>query len=335
MSLVIDQQYAGMIAPYVRNFTRKRNTFNFSCPICNDSATNLSRARGYIYPAGDRLKYKCHNCNTNITSLFGLLREVDNNLAEQYRLDSFKEDKAPKYEPVVRKASFADSISKSLIKVSNLPPHHPCKKYVVERRIPSNKHYLLYYTDDFQMFSMEVDPTIDLPMNYRKDPRLVIPLITETQEVAGYQGRALGESSAKYLTILYNEFNGKIFGLDRVDFNKKIYAFEGPLDALFIDNSIATTGGRIDSILEYESISKHNTVIVYDNEPRSKETVAKIKKAIDAGFKVCIWPESITESDVNKMIMAGMTPQHIQLTIDENTYSGLMGELHLQNWRKV
>ena len=44
---------------------------------------------------------------------------------------------------------------------------------------------------------------------------------------------------------------------------------------------------------------KNNFIIVYDNEPRSPETIKKIDKAITLGYKVCIWPDDILVKDVN------------------------------------
>lgn len=336
MSLLLDMQYGQMLAPYVRNFAKKPgNVLNFSCPLCGDSTTNLRRARGYLFKAGDSLLYSCQNCKKTM-SVYNLLKQVDNNLASQYQTDKFLENKDErKYEPVVREASFAEGIDETLIKVSSLPPHHPCKQYVVSRKIPSDKHYLLYYTDDFRDFTTRVDPNAIITKDHRAEPRLIIPLITETQEVAGYQGRSLNPSIVKYLTVLYNENNGKLFGLDRVDFNRRMYAFEGPLDALFIDNSIATTGGRIDTLVQNRAIDRKKTIICYDNEPRSKFTVDKIKKALDNSFPVFIWPDNIAFKDVNDCIVGGVTADEIKQMIDSNTFTGLDGQLRLTMWRKV
>ena len=62
--------------------------------------------------------------------------------------------------------------------------------------------------------------------------------------------------------------------------------------------------------LHFESI-----VVVYDNEPRNSETVRKIGKAIDKGFKVCIWPQDLEHKDINDMIKAGLTPDQVEAMI--------------------
>ena len=40
----------------------------------------------------------------------------------------------------------------------------------------------------------------------------------------------------------------------------------------------------------WKDFEKDKITIVYDNEPRKPETVAKIEKAIKEGFSVVIWP---------------------------------------------
>jgi hypothetical protein len=52
-------------------------------------------------------------------------------------------------------------------------------------------------------------------------------------------------------------------------------------------------------------------VFVYDNEPRNREICAKIAKSIQQGDSVVIWPSSITEKDINDMVMTGHRVQSV------------------------
>ena len=45
---------------------------------------------------------------------------------------------------------------------------------------------------------------------------------------------------------MLDESKTKIFGLNRVDFNKTIYITEGPIDSFYIDNAIAMAGADVD-----------------------------------------------------------------------------------------
>jgi len=97
---------------------------------------------------------------------------------------------------------------------------------------------------------------------------------------------------------------------------------------LFLPNSIAMAGASFDdSALD----NKDNAVVVFDNEPRNKQVVLKMEKALNAGYKVCIWPE-LDQKDCNDMVLAGLDPQKI---IDENTFTGLEGQIKMMSWRKV
>ncbi len=335
MSLLTDQLYAGMLAPYVRNFTRKAKAFNFSCPICGDSQTHASKARGYLFPSGDRLVYMCHNCNTPVRTLHGLLMQVDPNLAGQYKTDIFIEGKRERPAAVLPAMALTkSSIHPSLQKISTLPQTHFAKKYVQDRQIPSDKHYLLYFTDAFKAFCNKVDP-LTFEEIVEDEPRLVIPLFDKDGNVNGYQGRSFDPfHQLKYMTVLTHESNPKLFGLERLDPNMQTIVFEGPIDALFIDNSIATCGGRLDTGLQEHGISPDRCVVVYDNEPRSIFTVRKMRKAIDSGYKVCFWPQNVA-GDVNQMILDGVTRQEIREIILANSYSGLRASLEMTRWKKI
>jgi hypothetical protein len=341
MSLLLDQQYAGMLAPYVRNFVKKGSSkFNFSCPFCGDSKQFKGRARGFLLAAGDHLTYYCHNCNIPKQSLQTVLKHVDPNLYRQYLVDKFKEEGKGPPEPsplsTFKRPDYVRRIDRNLVKVSDLDSSHCVRQYLYERQIPTSIHYQLYWTPEFKAWANTIEPGT-FSSTVIDEGRLVIPLIDDRQNVLGYQGRALidNDKGLKYVTILLREDNPKIYGLDRFNRNKLGHAFEGPIDSMFIPNSVAAAGGRIDSVLKQVGISPDRTVVVYDNEPRSIFTIKKMEKALNEGWQVCMWPETIKESDVNKMILAGMTAGELTTIIDDSRFGGLMGKAKLAQWRKV
>ena len=103
-------------------------------------------------------------------------------------------------------------------------------------------------------------------------------------------GRSLNpKSKLRYITIIYDETKPKLFGLDKVDLSSPTYITEGPLDSLFIPNAIAMCGSDVH--LGDWGIS--NRVWVYDNEPRNPQIVDRIRRTIDSGDPVVIWPKGI------------------------------------------
>ena len=127
---------------------------------------------------------------------------------------------------------------------------------------------------------------------------------------------------------MLDESKTKIFGLDRVDFDKTIYITEGPIDSFYIDNAIAMAGADVD----WEILRNKEVVFVYDNEQRNKEIINRMTKAIDKGFEIVIWPDNLQEKDLNDMFIAG---HDVQSLVEFNTYSGLEATIKLSEWKKV
>jgi hypothetical protein len=72
-----------------------------------------------------------------------------------------------------------------------------------------------------------------------------------------------------------------------------------------------------------------------DNEPRNKEIVKQLEKYIDAGYSVCMFPDTVKQKDINEMILeGGLSVEDIVELINTNTYTGMDAKLKFVNWRK-
>ena len=60
-----------------------------------------------------------------------------------------------------------------------------------------------------------------------------------------FQGRSLSSSGLRYITVLLDEDQPKIFGLDTINHERTTYITEGPFDSLLIDNSLAMAGADV------------------------------------------------------------------------------------------
>jgi hypothetical protein len=98
---------------------------------------------------------------------------------------------------------------------------------------------------------------------------------------------------------------------------------------MFVDNSLAMAGGSIDF-----NYVNENSVFVYDNEPRSKETCDKIKKICEMNHKVVIWPEYIKSKDVNLMIQ-NKELDDINKLLYDNISLGLEAKLLYTVWKRT
>lgn len=341
--LWLEQKYVGLLSGRLRNYTRKSNSlYNFSCPICGDSANDKRKARGYIYEKKGKGLYHCHNCGTTM-SVPNFIKSVDQGLYNEFVLEKLKDEKSPEQRDLedfvnkMKKPVFMkEGILKGLKKVSQLSPDHPIKKYVESRKIPTPYHSKLFVCPNFYAFTNQQIPGKFSEGSLKHDEtRLLIPFLNKEKKVHAYQGRSLSNAKdvVRYITIVLDESVPKLFGLDALDESRRVYVLEGPIDSMFIPNSVATAGG--DLVAAVHSLNKENLVVVYDNEPRSRETVKKIDKAINNGYNVCIWPENFDHKDVNDMIMAGLSAEFIRYIIDQNTFSDLKAKLALKRWSKV
>ena len=74
--------------------------------------------------------------------------------------------------------------------------------------------------------------------------------------------------------------------------------------------------------------------MVFDNEPRNKEIIARMEKVIENGWKICIWPDSVACKDLNDMVLASIQESRLIEIINTNTYKSLFAKTQLATWRK-
>ena len=329
--IYVDSKYISLVSGKLEKFTRKNeNLFNFRCPYCGDSQKNKNRARGYFYRHKGSFIYKCHNCGVGRT-LSNFLKDQDPDLYGEYVLEAYREGntgkgtKIPLPDLKFEKPSFKKDMFSNLEKISDLNTTHPARKMLANRQLPSTSFRELYFCPKFKEWTNQQKKTFT---DTRFDEsRIIIPL-KDKDGVFGYQGRALGPSSLRYITVMLDEDKPKIYGLNKVNENKPIYIIEGPFDSLFVENSVAMCGSDLDP----RSFGWSNYIYVYDNEPRNREIVNRISKTIDRGDKVIIWPTSIEHKDINDMVLGG---QNIMNVLELNTYSGLKAKIKFNNWKRI
>ena len=203
--------------------------------------------------------------------------------------------------------------------VRSLDVTHPFYRYCVSRKIPFNERDV-YYTDKFDKISEYAGTPV------KDKERLILPFFDEDGKLFGVQGRSIDKNQIRYITLMFDKDKDKIFGLDSIDATKDFFVVEGPIDSFFIKNCVAMAGSDV-SLNKYQT----NAILCYDNEPRSNEIVSKMKKSLEEGYRIVIWPDSIKQKDANEMVLNGID---VDYTVRSNIYSGLAGQLHLNTWKK-
>ena len=311
-----------MLSPRLDKFKKVRdNLFNFRCPYCGDSRKSQSKARGYFYRKKNDYFYRCHNCGKGTT--FGkVLEYIDTMMYKEYIMERYKGDapktEAPEFNFEAPKFKKIDPKLENLTPINKLNGGHPARQFVESRQLPEEFYSDLYLCPKFFEWSKI--------QSQQEHPRLVIPFRDESGEVFAAQGRAFGKESPKYLTIKFQD-KPKIFGLDRVDFAKRYYVVEGPLDSMFLDNCLAVAGA------DFRYLPPGDTTIVLDNEPRSREIIKQMERLIHQEHELVIWPTTITQKDINDMVLAVV--EDIKTIIDNNTFSGLEATMKLAAWKRI
>ena len=321
---LVDSKYIGLVSSRLQKFKRvKDNLYNFRCPICGDSQKNKNKTRGYIYQVKNNTNFKCHNCGASM-SFNNFVKTVDPTLHKQYTLEKFKEGHTGRNFVVeAPKLEFAKPVFKKSINLPKASTDPRAKEYLENRKIDPDK---FYFADKFMEWTNTQKRTFDTIT--RDESRIVIPMYDRDKNLIGFQGRALGKSLTKYITVMLDEEAPKIYGLDTIDKKLPVYVVEGPFDSTFVNNSVALCGS--DGDLGY--LKGSSTILVYDNEPRNREIVNRIGKCIDRGETVVIWPNGIVEKDINDMVLAG---HDVMSVLKLNTYSGLQAKIKFNNWKKI
>jgi predicted RNA-binding Zn-ribbon protein involved in translation (DUF1610 family) len=270
---LIDSKYIGLVSSRLQKFKRvKSNLYNFRCPLCGDSQKNKSKTRGYLYAVKTNTNFKCHNCGASM-SFNNFLKELDPTLHKQYTLEKFKEGYTGKNFVVEEpKFEFSKPVFQKKLNLPKASSNQIAKEYLEKRKLNPEK---FYFADKFQEWVNTQKPTYGRIV--KDESRIVIPLYTRGGEVFGFQGRALGPNSVKYITVILDDSIPKLYGLNKVNANETVYIVEGPFDSEFVENGIAMCGADVD----VSSCNFKDVVYVFDNEPRNREICNRMNKIIE------------------------------------------------------
>jgi len=336
MSIITDTKYLSLLSPRLDRFKKVRDyLWNFRCPQCGDSHKSKSKARGYVYRKKTDLFFKCHNCGVG-QSVGNLIKDLDPYLHKQYIMERYRagetgqrKSKAPEFKFETPKFK-PKKTTIELPSIESLPKEHYARVYCEGREIPQQFMDKIFYTEDFKNWALSVCQ-VDYSNLMGKEPRLVIPFFDRDNQLIGAQGRALQESKIRYVTVKVHEDAPKVFGLERWNSDQHTYLVEGPIDSLFLPNCLAMAGADMSDLT---LIDKDKTTLIFDNEPRNFQIVKSMVRFLKNGWKIVVWPNSITCKDINDMVLTSIKDARLVEIINTNTYSGTRGEWEVHTWKK-
>ena len=327
-----DIKYINLASASLQKYKKlKPGVWTFRCPYCGDSKKHKNKTRGYIFTVKGDHVFKCHNCGIT-RSFSNFLKDNAPHVYDEYVMERYKEGtiggNVPK--PDLTQFVHTPKFKKRTVNLetlSSLNKSHHAKKYALDRGIPEDKLDRLYYCPQFKKWTNTQKQTFS--DTSQDDDRIIIPINDPDGNLLGFQGRALSpQAKMRYITVMIDGDAPKLYGLDNINTNDTIYIVEGPFDSLFLENSVAMCGSDID----IRSFGWSDYIWVYDNEPRNRQIVERVTKSIDRGEKVIIWPQQVTEKDINDMILNGRNPQSI---IKSHTYQGIQAKIKLNEWKRV
>lgn len=321
---LIDEKYITQLSDRIDKLKKvKPGLYNCRCPLCGDSQRNKTKARGYFYQVKNNTNYKCHNCGASM-SLNNFIKLIDSPLHSQFCFEKYTRGFTGKNFPVEEPDFYvAPPTFKQKLGLPKASEFEVSRKYLQLRRLNPDK---FYYAEKFKEWVNTIKPTFDEKALKFEESRIVIPLHVN-KKLIGFQGRALGTSGIKYLTIMLDDKAPKIYNYDLIDKSKNVYILEGPFDSEFVKNSVAMCGADIN----LKELNISHPVYVYDNEPRNKEILSRMEKVIERGDSLVIWPENINVKDINLMVLSDVD---VMSVIEKNTFNGLEANLKFNFWKK-
>ena len=284
---------------------------NFACPYCGDSEKDPTKKRGNLYLTTQ--SYKCFNdgCLTWVP-----LNKFISTFALKYSLDLPSiEEKKDSRKPVRQETKrgflieflMNPKVKNSLIDFSNLQSRFfliPCKDAPEESPVGQ-------YIKTRNIISL---PSFEQTCYYdsRMDKIYIFNLDLRSGKVLGVSLRRIdGGSGPKYNIRNYSEFKktglirevsddivskvdaiNNYFNILNVDFKYPVIVTEGQIDAMFLRNSIATTGVTKSKALLGTLLSKNNALILFDNDKAGRTESIKL---IKAGYRVFMWANLIDD----------------------------------------
>lgn len=255
------------------------------CPICGDSK-NKSKKRGYILKHNPKNPgmwvYQCHNgdCPANdAISVVNFLKNYFPALHGQFR----------------REITLAKGFTKreepaQPIEVETAPKEEYNEQEDTKFFKPILKGSGILFDKAIELCrSRKIDPDIwtkwFVAVDGRYKHRLIIPFYNNTNMIYYYQGRSLDDNiKPKYLNRKTNKDDG-IYNFYNVDPTKPSCILEGPIDSMFIKNSVAVLGLKYSDEVQ----KKLDTLKCYYLLDNDKDGLAKSKKLLCEGKYVFNW----------------------------------------------
>ena len=274
-----------------------------SCPYCGDSHTDSHKKRGNLY--WDTLQYHCFNCSSH-GDVYSFLKDhhvnfkdredsiaiidyiqshkVETNEVEVLEHDVFKTiyDLAPTREELKQAMNWVE-----------IEPGDPAFFYLRNRMLGNKLENFLYSPSDRRIIVLNRAPNnkvIGLQTRALSKKRNARYLTYDIEKIYEEMGKDLNVTEEELISL---KKISTLFNVLLVDLQRDVTMFEGPIDAMFMHNSIglATAGRSTDEFDEIPTIR-----YLFDaDETGKKKMMQKLKR----GRQVFLWHKLFQETKLD------------------------------------
>lgn len=276
------------LGSYDSQYSNTHNKIMCRCKACNDSSYSKKKRRGYILKGSPKTNfqwtYYCHNggceCSEGI-NIEHWLRVYFPEIYSEYSREKVFNNNSEKYKKSKLKLTEKVIDEKEDTKFFTPILKGSCElfetaiKYCIERKIPEEiwKSFFVSTGGCFQ-------------------GRVIIPFFDSSKKIYYYQGRTLIGSEPRYLNRRIGE--KEVYNKDFIDISKPVLIVEGPIDSMFLENSVAVLGLKFsDSVKKW--LTNLKRFYILDNDADGKKSSVKLLKK---GEWVFNWPKFLKEQEI-------------------------------------
>lgn len=282
---------------------------NFACPYCGDSETDVGKKRGNLY-----LRTSTYKCFNDGCLKFTKIGKFIADFASKFSLSIPKLSEGAgnaKIETASKRGALLEflmnpNVKDILIEFKELadrfflmpcidaPEDSPIGEYIRERNLinlPAFETSCYYDSrmNKIYIFNLDLRSGKVLGLSIRRiDDEATGPKY-DIKNYSQFIKNGLIEAEDEQ-TIIKIDIVNSYFNILNISFAKPIIVLEGQIDAMFLENAIATTGVTKSKNVLGTLVSKKNARILFDNDDAGKKETFKL---LQEGYSVFMWSKLI------------------------------------------
>lgn len=285
----------------VEGIEQRGSKFIFRCPVCGDSDKVKTKKRGFLITNSDgKATIGCHNCGYK-NSFNNFLKSEKRDLYRKWIEDvyvgisldsSIKNNVSVEVATDITSEEIVDySLFKPLAIFNNSEIYRKTMEFVCSRKIPKKfaRHFMYCESG-------------------RYANRVIIPHYNKDMSFKHFEARDLRPNPmVKYLYP--SNWKPNNYNLPNLDLSRDYFIFEGVIDSLFLDNSVACGGAqKYKYVFEQLHESAHSKAIIFADGDKDGFKVAF--KFLKKGYRVVKWNSKMLKwkkgvYDLNGLILSG------------------------------